>query len=102
MNKAQYEAALAIINADCEGTGYLLYEGKTCVVGALLRAAGVATESLDRRVEPTPFQYTILNYVYGLDPFNLDSLMGDNDGAANVRERRIAIGATLAQIYAES
>ena len=99
MNKAQYEAAVAIINADCEGTDYLFYEGKTCVVGALLRAAGVSTESLDRRTEPTIYQYDILNYVYGLDGIDLDSLMGDNDDVDDVEERRIRVGATLARIY---
>ena len=47
MNHEQYEAARAIIQGDCKSIGeYLDVQGKTCVIGALARGAGVDDDTL--------------------------------------------------------
>ena len=102
MNKQQYEAALAIIKADCEGTQYLLADGKTCAVGALLRLANVLDEALEGHSTPTSVQYDILYHTYGLDRYDAESLMIANDQPANVLKRKITVAAALTQIYEES
>ena len=102
MNKAQYEAALSIINADCDGRGYLLDAGRACAVGGLLRGAGVPDEDLEGRIYPTGSQFDILGQVYGLEADDIDTLTEVNDGVWMRLERRLVVGRALTAIYEES
>lgn len=52
-----------------------------CAIGALLAALGVDDHSLMGRAYPTSDEYDMLQDVYGLTYFEVDSVISRNDGA---------------------
>mgnify|MGYP001562062941 CR=1 FL=1 len=70
MNNIKWDEIFEIVESDCTGYGKLLdSQGRTCILGALGRAAGVSDEDLLER------KYEVL-YVAIMERFGLDLSSG--------------------------
>lgn len=86
MNQEQYERARAIIRADCEIAGlYIDEKGKTCAVGALMKAT---TPKFTVQYELKGPRSRVVDE-FGLSLLDLRLLIGANDrGSDIIRNRR--------------
>ena len=80
MNKRQYDRVVRIINKDANGREELSPRpGVYCVIGGLLKAAGVPRRELVGRELPTQSMCDLLEQTFGLHPDLRDTLMSIND-----------------------
>ena len=86
----QKEKIIAVIRKDATGLG--MFKNKYddyCVIGGLLHEVG--EEPKRYQCAPTLVQYEVLFAHYGLQPIDVDELMGCNDNYYEVENRRAAL-----------
>lgn len=87
MTKAQKQRIKELAEQDCEVRHvYCTPDGKTCVIGKLLKEIGYDLDSLPRSAMITaiPDAITALEKDYGLDNAQCYSLQNANDGPINL------------------
>ena len=94
----QAEKIIPIIETGADGR-YRCYDPETglcCLVGSLLKAAGVPVDDLDSFDKED-----LLQREYGLDPQAVDDLMMVNDHYIIIRDRRQALINQVRMLVAE-
>ena len=101
MDRAQYDAAEAVITDDCDARLYYRYGNKTCVLGALGEAAGYHLDLLKGHFMRPVTHSAIGGLVdaitarFGLSLAAQRNLQVANDGHGTAIKRRKAVRAAL-------